>query len=108
MALDHTTPATVTIGTPITLDEAKSWTNLYQKSHQNELRAVYFSSDVFQTLLKQAGTQGIRIYLANDGTKDTMVLVSATGNADLTGPEYQIFDHGGAIPPGQITSLLNQ
>ena len=108
MALDHTTPATVTLGTPITLDEAKSWTNLYQKARRNELRAVYFSSDVFQTLLKQAGTQGIRIYLANDGTKDTMVLVSATENGDLTGPEYQIFDHGSSIPPNHVTSPLNQ
>jgi hypothetical protein len=57
--------------------------------------------------LKQTGAEGIRIYLANDGTKDTMILVSATENADLTGPEYRIYDHGAVTPPYNVTSLLN-
>lgn len=94
-----------TIGQSITLDEAKAWTATYQHDNPNKLRSVYFSSSVFAELMAQGG-KGIRIYLANNGSADTMVLVSANSSTDLTDDSSKLFDHGLLTPPSQVVSPL--
>ena len=105
-------PLTDTSGSPIPLDDAVTWTGNYQSAHPNKLRSVYFTSEVFQALMDQPGAKGIRIYLANSEatteTLDTMILVSATADADLTTVgEYVLYDHGTGTPPCTVISPLN-
>lgn len=95
-----------TIGQSITLDEAKDWTATYQHDNPNKLRSVYFSSSIFTELMAQPNTKGIRIYLANNGNADTMVLVSANSSTDLVDDGNKIFDHGQDNPPFPVTSPL--
>lgn len=106
--LPDITTATTTAGELISLSEAIDWTAAYQSEHPEGLRSVYFSADVFDNLLKQPGAKGIRIYNANDGTKDCLVLVAATEDADLTGGEYKLYDRGLTCPSAcAINSPLN-
>lgn len=92
-------------GEKITLAEATDWTKTYQSNHPGQLKAVYFSADVFTDLLKQGG-DGIRIYNAtNDNGEDCFVLVSATANSDLTAE--RIYDKGFPCPGTCVTSPLN-
>lgn len=86
-------------GSPIDLATAVAWTGAYQEAHHGELRSCYFSAEVFQALLNQAGTKGIRIYLANNGTNDCMILASATPDQDFTASEYQLYEYGRCCPP---------
>lgn len=94
------------VGQKISLQEAEAWTSTYRHNQPNGLRSVYFSSSVFQALINQPNAKGIRIYLANDGSHDTMVLVSANEAADLTDPEYTLYDNGNCSPPFPVTSPL--
>ncbi|WBA42080.1 hypothetical protein [Hymenobacter canadensis] len=94
-----------TIGQSITLDEAKTWTGTYQHDNPDKLRSVYFSSSVFTELIAQGG-KGIRIYLANNGSTDTMVLVSANSSTDLVDDGNKLFDGGQVTPPNHVASPL--
>lgn len=95
-----------TIGQSITLDQAKDWTATYQHDNPDKLRSVYFSSSVFTELMAQPNTKGIRIYLANNGSADTMILVSANSSTDLIAEGYKVFDNGQLSPPSIIDSPL--
>jgi hypothetical protein len=93
------------VGEKITLAEATDWTKTYQSNHPDQLKAVYFSADVFIDFLKQGG-DGIRIYNAtNDNGEDCFVLVSATTDSDLTAE--QIYDKGFCCPNACVPSPLN-
>ncbi|MBC6697905.1 hypothetical protein [Hymenobacter sp. BT190] len=94
------------IGTTITLAQAEAWTATYQHDNPNKLRSVYFSSSVFTELMAQPNTKGIRIYLANNGSADTMVLVSANSSTDLVDDGNKIFDDGLGTPPVHVDSPL--
>ena len=94
------------VGRKISLQEAEAWTKMYRHNQPDGLRSVYFSSTVFQALINQPNAKGIRIYLANDGSHDTMVLVSANEGADLTSPEYAVYQHGSCAPPNTVDSPL--
>ncbi|WBO85075.1 hypothetical protein [Hymenobacter yonginensis] len=102
----HSDDEEATIGQSITLDEAKAWTATYQHDNPDQLRSVYFSNSVFTELMAQPNTKGIRIYLANNGNADTMVLVSANSTADLVDEGYKLFDNGQLSPPSIIDSPL--
>jgi hypothetical protein len=102
----HSNDDEATIGQSITLDEAKAWTATYQHDNPDKLRSVYFSNSVFTELMAQPNTKGIRIYLANNGSTDTMVLVSANSTADLVDESYKIFDGGLNTPPFAVDSPL--
>lgn len=97
-----------TVGQAISLNKAIEWTGTYQEAHPGKLRSVYFSKEVFKTLLDQSASDGIRIYLANDGTHDTLILVGATEDTDQTEDGSNIFDHGHVSPPRSVVSPLNQ
>ncbi|WP_022823164.1 hypothetical protein [Hymenobacter norwichensis] len=97
-----------TVGAQISMQEASDWTKTYQDKHQGELKAVYFSADVFTALLKQAGADGIRIYNATDATgKDCFVLVGATASDDLTEGRHLVYDKGASCPDSCVSSPLN-
>lgn len=98
----------VTVGAQISMQEASDWTKTYQNHHQGQLKAVYFSADVFITLLKQAGADGIRIYNAtNADGKDCFVLVGATADTDLTEGQDLVYDKGACCPDNCVSSPLN-
>jgi S-adenosylmethionine:tRNA-ribosyltransferase-isomerase (queuine synthetase) len=95
-----------TFGEEISLEKAVAWTGTYQENHSGGLRAAFFSATVFQQLLKQYGTTGIRIYNAtNSEGQDCFVLVGATEDGDLT--KGLIFDKGNVCPNACVTSVLN-
>ena len=95
-------------GSQITMQEAIDWTKTYQSNHEEQLKAIYFSADVFQTLLKQPGADGIRIYNAtNADGKDCFVLVGATVTGDLTEGKSVAYDKGRCCPSECIASPLN-
>lgn len=97
-----------TVGAQISMQEAIDWTKTYQSDHQGRLKAVYFSADVFQTLLKQHGADGIRIYNATDTDgQDCFVLVGATATEDLTEEQNLVYDRGHRCPDGCVASVLN-
>jgi hypothetical protein len=97
-----------TVGTQISMQEAIDWTKTYQSIHKGELKAVYFSADVFTDLLKQVGTDGIRIYNATDADgKDCFVLVGATAGTDLTEGRHLVYDKGNSCPDSCVSSPLN-
>lgn len=96
----------------ISLEDAIAWTGNYQSQHPNELRSVYFPKNVFEALLEPGSAKGIRIYLANSSPTadavDTMILVGATEDSDLTTEgEYSLYDHGTGSPPCIISSPLS-
>ncbi|MBO0360206.1 hypothetical protein J0X19_19750 [Hymenobacter sp. BT186] len=97
-----------TVGAQISMQEAIDWTKTYQADHKGQLKAVYFSADVFQTLLKQYGADGIRIYNATDDQgKDCFVLVGATATGDLTEGQALVYDKGQSCPDTCAVSPLN-
>ncbi|AII51020.1 hypothetical protein [Hymenobacter sp. APR13] len=102
----HSNDDEATIGQSITLDEAKAWTATYQHDNPDKLRSVYFSNSVFTELMAQPNTKGIRIYLANNGSTDTMVLVSANSTTDLVEDGYKVFNGGLLTPPNHVDSPL--
>ena len=80
----------------------------YQANHEGQLRAVYFSADVFHALLKQAGTEGICIYNAtNDKGQDCFVLVGATSGCNLTEKQSVVYERGQHCPHQCVVSPLN-
>jgi hypothetical protein len=95
-----------TIGQTIPLDQAKTWTATYQHDNPHKLRSVYFSSSVFTEFIAQPNTKGIRLYLANNGSADTMVLVSANSSTDLVDDGNTVFDNGQDTPPFPVISPL--
>lgn len=104
----ETTNTPQMVGEQISLSEATAWTATYQSNHKEQLKAVYFSADVFTKLLQQGGAEGIRIYLAtNDEGKDCFVLVGATVDSDLTAGESKLFDKGNCCPDTCVSSPLN-
>ena len=97
-----------TVGSQISMPEANDWTKTYQDHHEGHLKAVYFSADVFQALLKQQGADGIRIYNATDADgKNCFVLVGATAASDLTEEQSLAYDRGQRCPDMCAVSPLN-
>lgn len=73
-----------TEGGPIPLPTAKQWTENYKKTIQpGEIRAHYFGGDVFQRLLSEDGSVGIRAYYAIDQTgMKQLILVAVNENGN--------------------------
>ncbi|MDF7815277.1 hypothetical protein P1X16_28100 [Hymenobacter sp. YC55] len=90
------TPETASVaGTAISWQDASAWTATYQAAHPKGVRASFYSSNVFNTLLAQPNATGIRIYNAiNADGKECLVLVGATATTDLTGEHYTAYDKG--------------
>lgn len=61
----------------VTLSQAQRWTAEYQKtSQEGELVAGYFGRNIFEKILSQENTSGIRIYKAvHDNGDEVFVLV---------------------------------
>lgn len=97
-----------TVGEQISMQEAIDWTKTYQSEHEGQLKAVYFSADVFQALLKQHGADGIRIYNATNAEgRNCFVLVGATADEDLTEGQRIVYDKGSCCPDSCVSSPLN-
>ena len=80
-------------GSIITLQEGSDMTAEFRKNFPNATKAVYYTADVYQDILAQAGCVGIRIYNAiNEDNKLTNVLVGVDrdGNDLVNGKIYDL------------------
>lgn len=95
-------------GSIITLQEGSDMTAEFRKNFPNATKAVYYTADVYEDLLAQAGCVGIRIYNAiNEDNKLTNVLVGVDrdGNDLVNG---KIYDLGTLCPTGcPVNNSLN-
>ena len=83
----------------IQLSAAAAMTRRYREQAKGGVQGHMFPRDVIETLLNQAGAQGIRFYFANDDSGATgLVAVAVDGDAnDLSNAE--MFDFGFPCPP---------
>ncbi|MEN9302979.1 MAG: hypothetical protein RL264_1408 [Bacteroidota bacterium] len=95
-------------GSIITLQEGSDMTAEFRKNFPNATKAVYYTADVYQDILAQAGCVGIRIYNAiNEDNKLTNVLVGVDrfGNDLYLG---KIYDFAALCPPScPVNNPLN-
>jgi hypothetical protein len=70
----------------ITLPDAVELARQHRKDHPNEPKAHFFFRDAFDTLLKQPGAAGIRIYRGKGkaGTNHLMMVAVDGSGEDMT------------------------
>ena len=70
----------------ITLPDAVELARQHRKDHPKEPKAHFFFRDAFDTLLKQPGTAGIRIYRGKgkDGALNLVMVAVDSDGADMT------------------------
>ncbi|QNH61360.1 hypothetical protein [Hymenobacter sediminicola] len=88
--------ATAPVSVPLTQEQAVRWTGTYQYHHPGQLRGAYYDAAIFEEILHQGATTGIRIYRAlmhND--ESTFVLVGIDGNhQDQVEAYHRVFAKG--------------
>lgn len=89
-------------GSLITLTEGSTMTANFRRKFPHETKAVFYTLDIYTSLLSQEGCVGIRIYNALDADgnmTNVMVGVDDQGN-DLY--EGKVYNYGYRTPPGPI------
>lgn len=90
-------------GSMISLADGSTMTADFRKKFPNETKAVFYSLDVYTSLLSQEGCVGIRIYNAldaNGNMTNVLVGVDEYGNDLFKGIVY---DSGRRTPPAPIS-----
>lgn len=89
-------------GSIITLADGSKMTADFRKRFPSETKAVYYSLDVYTSLLSQEGCAGIRIYNALDAHGNmTNVLVGVDENGNDLFRE-KIYEFGDRTPPAPL------
>lgn len=73
-----------TSGEIITLEEAKKYTQSYQKLYPNEKKAFYVGRDQLMKILENSECMGVRIYngFNDEDSQSNKVLIGVNSNGD--------------------------